>query len=333
MKFIRILLVPFTPFYYAITWLRNFLYDTGILSATRYPFPVICVGNLSVGGTGKSPMVMHLITLLKDTYQVATLSRGYKRTSKGFQLANKTSSVTTIGDEPFMFFEAFSNEIYVAVDINRQEGIAKLQEIKPPPEIILLDDAFQHRKVQAGLNILLTTYSNLYSNDWVLPTGNLREPKSGAKRAHIIVVTKCPENLTEAEKITIKNKLQPTAEQHLFFSTICYVNYVVSEKLKVSLQELDTFTLVTGIANATPLVTFLKSKKLSFEHLNFKDHHSFTAKEIAILETKKTIVTTQKDYVRLKKYPALQEKLWYVPITIDISEKFNRVVLNFVSRQ
>ena len=189
MKLFRKILLPLVPIYYFVTWLRNKLYDLGIKKSISYNFPLICVGNLSVGGTGKTPMIEYLINLLKDDYKLATLSRGYKRKTKGFQLANEDSNAGSIGDEPFQFYSKFKNSIAIAVDSNRQNGIENLQN--SDPDVILLDDAFQHRKVQAGFNILLTTYAKPYYKDMVLPTGDLREPKNGSARAHFIVVTKC----------------------------------------------------------------------------------------------------------------------------------------------
>ncbi|MCL4165419.1 UNVERIFIED_CONTAM: hypothetical protein GTU68_059268, partial [Idotea baltica] len=210
------------PVYYLVTWLRNVFYDTGFFKSQSYKFPVIAVGNLSVGGTGKTPMIEYLITLLKDTKQIATLSRGYKRNSKGFYLANKSANASLLGDEPFQFYRKFKKDIQVAVDADRQNGIANLMQQETSPEVVLLDDAYQHRKVQAGFYILLSTYSNLYINDWVLPTGNLREPRGGAKRANFIVVTKCPDGLSDIEKEKIIKKINPKANQYVFFSTICY---------------------------------------------------------------------------------------------------------------
>ena len=191
-----------------ITWVRNYFYDCGVLSSKSYNFPVICVGNLSTGGTGKTPMIEYLIRLLFDEKSVATLSRGYKRKTEGFVLADEMASADTIGDEPFQFHKKF-DAITVAVDTDRQNGIAELMKLNTPIEVLLLDDAYQHRKVKAGFNILLTAYNNLYYNDIVLPTGNLREPRSGSKRADIIVVTKCKKNLSEAEKGKITTKLKP----------------------------------------------------------------------------------------------------------------------------
>ncbi|MEO8933235.1 MAG: tetraacyldisaccharide 4'-kinase [Xanthomarina sp.] len=332
MKILRYILFPIVPIYYVVTWTRNKLYDFGWKKSKSYTLPVICVGNLSVGGTGKSPMIEYLIRLLKTKYKVATLSRGYKRESIGFKLADDHDSVKTLGDEPLQFYDKFGKDILVSVDADRQNGIENLQTLKLKPEVILLDDAFQHRKVQAGFYILLTAYSNLYCNDFVLPTGNLREPKSGAKRANIIVVTKCPETLSKREKEQIKRKLNPRTNQLVFFSSINYSKEVLSVSKKIELSKLKSFTLVTGIANPTPLIDYLKMNNLKFDHLNFKDHHNFSDKEISDLAKLECILTTEKDYMRLKDAHSLQNKLFYLPIevSIDETELFNKKILNYV---
>ena len=333
MKMLRYILFPFVPIYYLVTWLRNKLYDLGIKKSKSYSFPVICVGNLSAGGTGKTPMIEYLISLLKNDHKVATLSRGYKRQTKGFYLADETATAETIGDEPFQFYNKFKKDILVAVDADRQNGISELQKQKSKPEIILLDDAYQHRKVKAGLNILLTTYANPYFSDFVLPTGNLREPKHGANRADIIVVTKCPDELNESTKAGFIKRIRPSENQNVFFSSIRYSDNVISEHSTIELKELSNVTLVTGIANAKPLVDFLNSKHLNFEHLNFKDHHGFSQKDIEILKTKTLIITTEKDFMRLKHYKFLKDKLFYLPIKVVIEneEKFNKRIEEFVT--
>jgi tetraacyldisaccharide 4'-kinase len=309
------------------------LYDLKLKTSKSYSLPVICVGNLSVGGTGKTPMIEYLIRLLKDELKIATLSRGYKRKIKGFQIANTNSSADTIGDEPFQFFYKFKDKLLVAVDADRQRGIEKLVSNHSSLDVVLLDDAFQHRKVRAGLNILLTTYNDLYVNDYVLPTGNLREPKQGANRAQIIVVTKCPTNLSEVDKEVVIKRLKPKPHQNVFFSSIRYSDVVVSEIKRINVTDLKEFTLVTGIANANPLINFLTEKKFNFEHLNFKDHHDFSEKEISILEQKQLIITTEKDFMRLKQYMTLKDKLYYLPIEVEIknSKKFNSLIRNFVN--
>lgn len=333
MNLVRKILFPFVPVYYSITWLRNWCYDKNIFDSKSYNFPVICVGNLSVGGTGKTPMIEYLIRLLKTNYKVATLSRGYKRSTKDFQVADYNSTALTIGDEPFQFHHKF-DDITVSVDSNRQHGIAKLLSLKPSPDVILLDDAFQHRKVRAGLNILLTTFDKLYINDFSLPTGNLREPKSGAKRADIIVVTKYPKNISSDEKQDVINSLKPLKNQQVFFSTIDYNDTIFSSQKSMPIERLKEkqFTLVTGIANATSLLNYLKGEGFNFEHLNFKDHHVFTDAEIEILNDKNLVLTTEKDFTRLKD-KVNSSILYYLPIEAKIIEanKFNKIVEDFVA--
>ncbi|MCT4631026.1 tetraacyldisaccharide 4'-kinase [Winogradskyella sp.] len=331
MKFIRIILFPVVPIYYVITMFRNWLYDKGLKSSKSYDFPIICVGNLSTGGTGKTPMIEYLIRLLKDEKPIATLSRGYKRITEGFVLGDEEATSDTIGDEPFQIFKKFKN-INVAVDGSRQNGIKELLSLNKPPEVILLDDAYQHRKVKAGLNILLTAYYKLYCDDIVLPTGNLREPRSGASRADIIVVTKCPKNISEAEKTEIGLKLNLKPHQKIFFSHISYPERAISKQKELELSALPEFTLVSGIANAKPLVDFLKHKGLKFEHLEYPDHYSFKPDDIEILAKKDFIVTTEKDYVRLSDNENLEPNLFYIPIElmIDKKEMFDKAIKAFV---
>ncbi len=333
MKFIRIILFPIVPIYYLVTWFRNWLYDKGIKSSKSYNFPVICVGNLSTGGTGKTPMIEYLIRLLKDETSLATLSRGYKRKTKGFVLAVENATADSIGDEPFQFFRKFEN-IQVAVDENRQNGIEQLMTSGEKLEVILLDDAYQHRKVKPGFNILLTAHDNLYYRDIVLPTGNLREPRSGSKRADVIVVTKCNKDLPEAEKSKITSKLKLKKNQKLFFSYVEYSNSVTSGFNELELVTLPKFTLVTGIANAKPLVDFLADKGLKFDHLEYGDHYNFRASDIETLASKPLIITTEKDYVRLSGNESLKDKLYYLPIEIKIDkeETFNGIMRSFISR-
>lgn len=332
MKILRYILLPIVPIYYLVTWTRNKLYDLGWKKSKSYEFPVICVGNLSVGGTGKSPMIEYLIRFLKNDNKLATLSRGYKRETSGFKLADVTDSAKTLGDEPFQFYNKFGEAVLIAVDADRQNGIENLYNLNNKPDVILLDDAFQHRKVQAGFNILLTAYGDLYSKDIVLPTGNLREPRSGASRANIIVVTKCPESISNKEKEQIKRSLKPEARQSVFFSSISYSKKVFSTSSNLELSQLKGFTLVTGIANPRPLIQYLKEKNLEFKHLNFKDHHSFSEKEIADLSQLDCILTTEKDFMRLKDEPVLQDKLYYLPIevSIDKPEIFNKEIIKFI---
>jgi tetraacyldisaccharide 4'-kinase len=330
MNIFRKILFPVAFVYWLITYVRNILYDKGLFKSQSYAIPIIAVGNLSVGGTGKTPQIEYLIRLLKD-YKIATLSRGYKRESEGFILANENATAKTLGDEPFQFYTKFP-EVLVAVDANRRNGIAEL--LKHQPNVILLDDAFQHRKVKAGFYILLTTYNDLFCEDYILPFGNLREPSMGKKRANLIIVTKCPKDLSELAQEKIKEKLKVSIP--VYFSTIVYDDYMYSENGKVKISELnEEKVLVAGIAKPDLFFDFLGNP--NDDKITFPDHHDFTTDDIAkILATAKDkkIITTEKDYVRLKgKLPSSQ--LHYLPIQSKLIQKqtdFNTKILDYVGK-
>lgn len=328
MKLLRKLLFPFSLLYGGITALRNYFYDRGWFDSERYDLPVVCVGNLSTGGTGKSPMIEFLIDFLKDDYQVAVLSRGYKRKTSGFREVLKTSTAEEVGDEPLQFKQNFSN-IRVVVCANRQEGIEKL---KAKADVILLDDAFQHRKVNASLTILLTPFDDLYTRDYPLPTGNLREFRAGAKRADIIVITKCPDGVPYAEMQEIQHELKPQEHQKVYFSKIGYEDliYGPSETLSLYYLQDKPFTLVTGIVNPKPLVDFLKRKQFNFTHRRFPDHHNFSSSEVDKLIKNEIILTTEKDYMRLQ--PKLGKfAIYYLPIKTLILREQEEFFKNSVS--
>ncbi len=306
MKVLRFFLFPFSLVYATITSLRNLLYDKQGFKSEVFPIPIINVGNLSVGGTGKTPQVEYLVKLLQDDYKVAILSRGYRRKTKGYLLADANSDALEIGDEPFQYHSKFSN-ISVAVCEKRVEGIQNLlNSVKP--DVILLDDAFQHRAVQPSFNILLTKYNDLLVDDYVLPMGNLREPRGGVNRANCIVVTKCPNTLTENEQTKIRNRFSKY-KKPVFFTRIKY-NDALSGYSEMAIEKLENvkILLVSGIANPSPLLTFFEDQKIQFRHLEFPDHHHFSAKDVKdIMDSfhqlggeSKLIVTTEKDYVRLK---------------------------------
>ena len=240
---LRKLLYPLSVLYECITHVRNTLYDKQLLKSEKFDIPTILVGNLRVGGTGKTPQVIYLVNLLKDSYRVAILSRGYKRQTTGFILANKESTAKEIGDEPFQIQRKYP-DLLVAVDEDRVHGITKLQALDEPPDLIILDDAFQHRKLQAGLSILLTPYDDLYIDDKLLPSGNLRENSKGASRATIIVVSKCPEMLTEEEECQTAIKLKPNLNQAVFFTKIVYANYIQNNKSSIRLEELVNYEIL-----------------------------------------------------------------------------------------
>ena len=305
MKFLRYILFPFAIIYDVVTRIRNFCFNVGVFKETTFQIPLLVVGNLSVGGTGKTPQIEYLIRLLKDSYKTSVLSRGYGRKTKGFLLVNNSHTTEEVGDEPLQYYKKFSN-IDVAVDANRVEGISSLIN-NQSPEVVLLDDAFQHRKVKGSFYILLTKYNDLFTDDFLLPTGNLRESRSGAKRADVIVVTKCPEDLSQQAKQKLKNKLQKYNKQ-VFFTTISY-DEKTSGSQNISIDDLKKYEviLVTGIANPKPMLSFLNQKEVNFKHLKFADHHHFSEKEIEMIKSeyedlqssKKIILTTEKDYVRL----------------------------------
>ena len=334
MNLLRKILFPFAILYGFITSIRNFLFDKGILKSYSFNIPIIAVGNLSVGGTGKTPQIEYLIRLLSPKYKVATLSRGYKRQSKGFILADSTSNAEILGDEPFQFYKKFNN-IQVAVDTNRKNGIEQLLSQTNIPEIILLDDAFQHRKVKAGLYILLTSYSDLYSDDFMLPTGNLRESRSGAKRANLVVVTKCPATLSLDEQNKIKSKLNLASTQDLYFSFIDYDDSIYSEDKSMKVSEIRNVDklLLAGIAKPEPFFGYLQQENDMC--LRYPDHHHFTEKDLLEINNKsqnKLIITTEKDFVRLKGN-ILKEQLFYLPIRssfLSLGENFDKTIKNYV---
>lgn len=315
MKFFRKLLFPFAVLYGWVTRARNYFYDKGWFKSKQYRLPVICVGNLNVGGTGKSPMIELLIEMLKEDYKIATLSRGYKRKTTGFLEVKTTHTAIEVGDEPLQFKQKFPN-VTVAVSADRQMGIEKLQK---EADVILLDDAFQHRKVRASLNILLTPCDELYVQDYLLPTGNLRESRSGADRADIIIVTKCKKNIAYAKMQEIRFILNIAAHQKLYFATIDYADSVfgISEELPLIYLKDKPFTLVTGIANPKPLVEFLTSEGYNFKHKKFPDHHNFSEAEISALKREEIILTTEKDFMRLKE-PLGKFAMYYLPIKTKI---------------
>ncbi len=316
MKNLRKILFPFSLIYAAVTSLRNFLYDKGIKKSIGFDIPVIAVGNLSVGGTGKTPMVEYLIRLLSDRYNLAVLSRGYKRKSKGFYLANDTTTIEKIGDEPFQYHSKFKN-IHVAVNANRVEGVTKILDILPKTNVVLLDDAFQHRKIKAGFYIMLTAYNDLFFNDLVLPAGNLRECKSAVKRANVVVVTKCPKDLSEAEMLQIKSKIAVDSDK-IFFSTISYHQSVTNNVEEIPVTDLkNDFIAVAGIAKPEYFYEYLNCAKN--DCLTFPDHHFFSDQDLKNILQKangRKIITTEKDYMRLQNLLP-KDLLYYLPIEME----------------
>ena len=341
----RILLLPISLLYHIVLTIRHKLYDWHILKGTRFEKPVICVGNLNLGGSGKTPHTEYLITLLKDDYRVATLSRGYGRKTKGFKLAESTSTFEDLGDEPLQYFRKFPN-LLVAVDEDRVDGTRKLLCSPNRAEVVLLDDAFQHRRIKAGLNILLTEYQHLYCDDFLFPAGTLRDVKSAAKRADIIVVSKSPKDLKEDEKRQIINKLKPKAHQKVFFS---YLEYKALIPWNYQTEAFDPNTaeaalLFCGIARPQPLVEKLKEKYKHLDVMAFPDHYIYTQRDAKNIKEhfdrlnseRKIIVTTEKDAARLTNSPYLCQfetaPLFVLPVTVRFheEEKFNEEILKYV---
>lgn len=334
MNFLRKLLFPISILYGLITGIRNFLYNQGIFKSYSFDIPIIAVGNLNVGGTGKTPQIEYLIRLLSDNYKVATLSRGYKRKSKGFILANQFTNAATLGDEPFQFYQKFPN-IQVAVDADRKNGIEQLLFQSNKPDVILLDDAFQHRKVKAGLYIVLTSYHDLFVDDYILPAGNLRESCSGANRASVIIVTKCPNTITDEDQKEIRRKLKLEKNQELYFSYIDYDEFVYSMDKKISLEDIknENKILVAGIAKPASFFAYLQAEKQ--DCMEFPDHHEFSENDILNIRNKsedKIIITTEKDFVRLQD-KLITDTLYYLPIKskfVSNSQNFDEKILNYV---
>lgn len=345
-------LLPLAWLYGAGVRLRNFLFDKGILRQHSFPVPVICIGNLTVGGTGKTPHTEYLIRLLRPEYQVAVLSRGYKRKSKGFVLGNPETPIEEVGDEPYQMLHKFP-DVYVAVDANRCEGIRRLTDGRTAPgtRVILLDDAFQHRYVKPGVNILLTDYNRLVTRDWLLPAGRLREPLEGKRRADIILVTKCPVSLSTEEREALRKEIAPMRKQSLFFTTLVYGRlqalFVASPERRLESLADEHVLLLTGIASPASLIGKLSEYTPYVTPLTFPDHHAFDIHDMqrirAAFETlpqgKRIIVTTEKDAARLIGHPDMGPDLtpfiYVLPIEVsflDEEEKnmFNQHIIEYV---
>lgn len=343
-------LLPFAWLYGMGVGLRNKLFDWGILQSKSFCIPVVCVGNLSVGGTGKTPHTEYLIRLLQNEgLHIATLSRGYKRKTKGFLLATETSSAHDIGDEPYQMKQKFP-DVRVAVDEDRCHGIEQLLKLTSPAiDVIILDDAYQHRYVKAGYNILLTDFHRPFHQDALMPAGRLRESSSGKRRADAVIVTKCPDNISSADYKKISDGLQLCAHQHLYFSTFRYseLRPLFAENSITTLSDKEVL-LVTGIANPTPLLKQVQAEAGKVDLLAFPDHHDFDEKDMQLIEkrfmqlsqAKRIIVTTEKDAARLKSHPMLSNQLkphtYVLPIEIAILQEkqrsFNQNIIDYVRK-
>jgi len=353
----NILLYPLSLVYGFITGSRNFLFNSGILKSKEFTFPVICVGNITVGGTGKTPHCEYLINLLKNNFRVALLSRGYKRKTKGFVIATPASTARDIGDEPMQIFMK-NPDVLVAVDGKRIRGINNIRSQKPETEVIILDDGFQHRQIKPGLSILLTDYNRPMHNDYLLPYGELRESIKNMYRADVIIVSKCPANLSPIEQRIILNEIKKAPYQKLFFTSFCYDSPLpvfntnagssFSQPAGNTEKPLNVL-LVTGIADPAPLLRHLNHMYDEIKHLRFPDHHRYSEKDISKIENafktlpaeEKIILTTEKDAVRLKEIynivpPDLRSFFYYIPVRINFlnnsDKEFDNLIVNYVRK-
>ena len=344
-------LLPFSWIYGSIVRFRNWLFDIGLKKSKSFSIPIISVGNITVGGSGKTPHVEYLIRLLHDKAKIAVLSRGYKRKSHGYILANESTTMPEIGDEPFQMHEKFS-DIYVAVDAKRARGIENLQndEVSKDVDVVLLDDAFQHRYVKPGINILLVDYHRLIIYDKMLPAGRLREPLSGKNRADIVIITKCPKDLKPMEFRVLTKAMDLYPFQKLYFTSINYdTPKGVFEEKQIELDKLQDFhvLLLTGIASPKQMEHDLKPMTKDITNLSFGDHHSFKGKDIdrindafESIPEPRIIITTEKDAVRLRETEGLYEKvksnMYELPIKVsfmlDQQDNFNEKIISYVRK-
>jgi len=349
----RFALLPLSFLYGIGVWVRNIMFDLGILPSKEYDIPVISVGNLTAGGTGKTPHVEYLVRLLSKNFVVATLSRGYKRKTKGFFLAHTNSTADQVGDEPLQIKRKFK-DVAVAVDAKRTRGIEKLQKLIPDLQVIILDDAYQHRYVKPGISILLVNYSRNIFDDYLLPAGRLREPASARDRADIIIVTKCPANVKPIELRLLEKKLIQYAYQKVFFTTVTYQSLipVFDAALPVLTPEdiaaeTNEVIVVSGIANNEDMVRYLEKFFPTVHVFQFSDHYHYTARDLheiielfgEISANKKCyLITTEKDATKISAFNSLEDEVknafYYLPVQIEFlenkQETFDSLIYNYV---
>ncbi|TLX77185.1 tetraacyldisaccharide 4'-kinase [Labilibacter sediminis] len=348
-KYIRLILFPIALVYGLVIRIRNRMFDKGKLPVQEYQVPLISVGNITVGGTGKTPLTEFIIKTLQQNYSLALLSRGYKRKTKGVVLADPSSTAYDIGDEPKQIKDKFER-LQVAVAEKRVEGVNELLALPNPPEVIVMDDAYQHRYVKPGLSILVMDYNRPLWRDVMLPAGDLREPMNGKRRADIILVSKCPSELNEKKRMRILSKLKPEAHQSVFFSTITYQKPEPLYNTKVHLSDEALLNadvlLVTGIANPASLFQYLSRVSKQVHTLYYPDHYQFNAEDLEKIQSqfnkinssKKIIMTTEKDSVRfrqvLEENDSISKDIWYVPIEIQIlnnqQNQFTEKIMSYV---
>ena len=344
-------LAPFAWIYGCVTAIRNRLFDWGILESRKYDIPIISVGNITVGGTGKTPHIEYLIRLLAPQYKVAVLSRGYKRKSKGYVLATEDTPMEMIGDEPWQMAQKFPH-VYIAVDADRRNGIERLMNDPETRDVqvILLDDAFQHRYVSPGRNILLTDYHRLITHDMLLPAGRLRESAQGKERANMVIVTKCPKNIPPMQYRIIAEALKLRPYQRLFFTGIRYgrmVNMLTHEMRGITEMRNNNVLLISGIGCPKQMHMDIEERFASVKSINFRDHHYYTqtdiqsiAGELDNIPEPKIIITTEKDTTRLMTMTNLPEDImrhiWVLPIGIHFMQgkenTFNDKITGYVQK-
>lgn len=345
---VRVLLYPFALIYGAIMWLRNRMYDAKFFTSIGFSLPVITIGNLSTGGTGKTPHVEYLIRLLQYRFVTATMSRGYKRHSQGFVLADAQSNALRIGDEPMQYHIKYP-DLAVSVAEDRMLGIPALLQRRPNIEVIVMDDAYQHRSVKAGFNILITDYSRPFYKDHILPFGSLREGRNAYKRANVIIVSKCPPDLSTAAAQEMEERIAPLPHQKVFFTGIQYdAPYNLIDRQPIDIRN-KNIILVCGIARPEPLVAFLESHASSVHRLTYKDHHYFVTADLEEIKAahdnwqteNKIIATTEKDAARLYlHYDKLKEwgiTIAVLPIEVIVlfnkAHEFDNLVFNYVEQE
>jgi tetraacyldisaccharide 4'-kinase len=339
----RILLFPFAILYDMITRVRNYFYDHGLKPSASFDVPVICVGNLAVGGTGKTPMVEYLVRLLSVQGHVATLSRGYGRKTKGMRVAGEMDNAATLGDEPFQLYKKFSGKVIVTVGEERALAVPVIVDRFPQTNVILMDDAYQHRRVTPAMSILLTDFNRPFYNDYLMPTGYLREARKGASRADAVVVTKCPDGISEEKLMQVESQIRQYVQRPVFFSTIRYENPLPfgghREKLK------EKVILVSGIANPAPLKNYVASNFILVKHVALRDHHTYGLSDIEKIKelvgdnNDVSILTTEKDMVKIAQdnLKTLVETLpfFYIPMEVSFIKSksdFDEMIKNTLTR-
>jgi tetraacyldisaccharide 4'-kinase len=351
----NIFFYPFSLLYGAVTSIRNFLYNADVLKSREFSIPVICVGNLTVGGTGKTPHTEYIADLLRKNFKVAILSRGYKRKSKGFMFADMHSNVTDIGDEPMQIYRRFT-DIVIAVDRNRVHGVETILKEKPETAVIIMDDGFQHRKITPGFSILLSDFDRLMIRDHLLPYGNLRESINNMERADIIIITKSPEKISPIQRRLIVKEVKKAPYQNLYFTSISYKDPVplFEPSLKGAVtpfqgdRDACGIVVVTGIGNPKPLFEYLENNFSEIIHLQFGDHHRFTFTDIdkigkawtSLNKPRKYVITTEKDAVRLREFTNFAEPLkssfYYIPVGVlflnNDKNEFDNLIVDYVRK-